>query len=1131
MVRVLSKRAYRLGFLTLFQIFFLKAAVALNFTPQDRIEVQNGTSLGVEALKTAHREGQQTIASLTNERQLLISQAHTSLATINTLTNNKQALLSQAQIALDTINTLTNNKQALLSQAQTAQDTITTLTNDKQSLLSQAQTAQDTITALTNDKQSLLSQAQTAQDTITTLTNDKQSLLSQAQTAQDTINTLTAEKQALLSQAQTAQDTINTLTAEKQVLLSQAQTAQDTINTLTAEKQVLLSQAQTAQATISTLNSLVASEQAALQAGQTDITTARGNIDTMLGSTDLTTYLKAVALRESLRASETTITSAITVLNTLLGGSGTTYARAQAFRNLLLTTPTNIIADVATLRGYMVTSLGATAQVDLNTLAQALTSADASSGSTLLARMNAIKTILGAGADLNASAGAILAALLTTPTNVVADVATLRGYMVDSLGATAQVDLNTLAQALTSADASSGSTLLARMNAIKTILGAGADLNASAGAILAALLTTPTNVVADVATLRGYMVDSLGVTAQVDLNTLAQILTGVDASAGSTLQARIVAINTLLGGSGTSYARAQAIVDAYNTLNTLMTSEQAALQASQSDITTARGNINTVVGSAGATTHVKAVTARDNLKASETSIATAITALNALLGGSGTTHTRAQSVASTLDGVQSLSGLTSFTVTTAASNSSGTVSIIGNDGSAGRNYSIDYTSSIAAGGAVILTHSGSGNTITFINNSGGSITSAASLAAYLATAYPVSTVIKASLSTKASALKRILTTSTGNVSGDIARAQGLVVNTPGATLQADVDTVTGLIDGSDTSSGVLETKLTTVKDYIDSSATTIQIGLENLLTLLVGNTNFSLSLFAQISSQSSALDNSVTSLPNGATYGTITEAASSDDSGGVKMKINFGNGGETYNLPAHDLNIPTGSSFTLSNGGNNLVLKSTSVSIINNQVKALNYLRSMYPVGSKFTIALSDKITNLQIQIGGPGNSIQRVANLNRNILTTPTGVLSADFQALREHMVSFPGITAQGDVESLALLLTGTSSGSTLEARIGAPMVNGMSSNVLAIIGGSASSIAEGLGDPVSSNSTGLSNLIKGDGTQLGVVNGFDCSAFDNATTLHDQLTETLVLLGQKFNGGSPFTSIREALSIALNA
>jgi uncharacterized protein YbgA (DUF1722 family) len=1055
MVRVLSKRAYRLGFLTLFQIFFLKAAVALNFTPQDRIEVQNGTSLGVEALKTAHREGQQTIASLTNERQLLISQAHTSLATINTLTNNKQALLSQAQIALDTINTLTNNKQALLSQAQTAQDTITTLTNDKQSLLSQAQTAQDTITALTNDKQSLLSQAQTAQDTITTLTNDKQSLLSQAQTAQDTINTLTAEKQALLSQAQTAQDTINTLTAEKQVLLSQAQTAQDTINTLTAEKQVLLSQAQTAQATISTLNSLVASEQAALQAGQTDITTARGNIDTMLGSTDLTTYLKAVALRESLRASETTITSAITVLNTLLGGSGTTYARAQAFRNLLLTTPTNIIADVATLRGYMVTSLGATAQVDLNTLAQALTSADASSGSTLLARMNAIKTILGAGADLNASAGAILAALLTTPTNVVADVATLRGYMVDSLG----------------------------------------------------------------------------VTAQVDLNTLAQILTGVDASAGSTLQARIVAINTLLGGSGTSYARAQAIVDAYNTLNTLMTSEQAALQASQSDITTARGNINTVVGSAGATTHVKAVTARDNLKASETSIATAITALNALLGGSGTTHTRAQSVASTLDGVQSLSGLTSFTVTTAASNSSGTVSIIGNDGSAGRNYSIDYTSSIAAGGAVILTHSGSGNTITFINNSGGSITSAASLAAYLATAYPVSTVIKASLSTKASALKRILTTSTGNVSGDIARAQGLVVNTPGATLQADVDTVTGLIDGSDTSSGVLETKLTTVKDYIDSSATTIQIGLENLLTLLVGNTNFSLSLFAQISSQSSALDNSVTSLPNGATYGTITEAASSDDSGGVKMKINFGNGGETYNLPAHDLNIPTGSSFTLSNGGNNLVLKSTSVSIINNQVKALNYLRSMYPVGSKFTIALSDKITNLQIQIGGPGNSIQRVANLNRNILTTPTGVLSADFQALREHMVSFPGITAQGDVESLALLLTGTSSGSTLEARIGAPMVNGMSSNVLAIIGGSASSIAEGLGDPVSSNSTGLSNLIKGDGTQLGVVNGFDCSAFDNATTLHDQLTETLVLLGQKFNGGSPFTSIREALSIALNA
>jgi len=118
------------------------------------------------------------------------------------------------------------------------------------------------------------------------------------------------------------------------------------------------------------------------------------------------------------------------------------------------------------------------------------------------------------------------------------------------------------------------------------------------------------------------------------------------------------------------------------------------------------------------------------------SISAAIDYMEEALGGSGVPMDRIKSANALLDGAQNLSGLNNFTVTAAATRSSNTVSIIGNDGASSQTYSIAYSSPIASSDTFTLTKGS--KSITFTNNSGGSITSANDLATYLSS-LPIST--------------------------------------------------------------------------------------------------------------------------------------------------------------------------------------------------------------------------------------------------------------------------------------------------------------------------------------------------------------------------------------------------------
>ena len=209
------------------------------------------------------------------------------------------------------------------------------------------------------------------------------------------------------------------------------------------------------------------------------------------------------------------------------------------------------------------------------------------------------------------------------------------------------------------------------------------------------------------------------------------------------------------------------------------------------------------------------------------------------------------------------------------------------------------------------------------------------------------------------------------------------------------------------------------------------------------------------------------------------------------------------------LGATNGSVFSLTNGGDSIVLYNRRGGTINTQNQAINYLASMYPIGSQISMAVSDKINNgISRLVGGSASSVRaKIAAVNASLLTMSTGVLATDLVITRSLLVNTPGATFQDDVQSINSLLNGTSSGSTSEARIGSPTVNDSASSVSGVIGGGGSDIASQLGDPVT-GTTGLAALIKNNGAALGTVSGIDCSAFDNGGDYYSQLNEFLNII-----------------------
>jgi fibronectin-binding autotransporter adhesin len=130
--------------------------------------------------------------------------------------------------------------------------------------------------------------------------------------------------------------------------------------------------------------------------------------------------------------------------------------------------------------------------------------------------------------------------------------------------------------------------------------------------------------------------------------------------------------------------------------------------------------------------------------------------------------------------------------------------------------------------------------------------------------------------------------------------------------------------------------------------------------------------------------------------------------------------------------------------------------------------------------SIDANITSLNTTLGGSGTAVARttaiqdsiranpgptvtgdISSLDSSLLTSPTGTLSTDLATVRGMMVTSPGASAQADVSGLDQLINGTSFGSTLQARIGSPVVNGSASNLATVIGTSGSDLSAQLGDP----------------------------------------------------------------------
>lgn len=415
--------------------------------------------------------------------------------------------------------------------------------------------------------------------------------------------------------------------------------------------------------------------------------------------------------------------------------------------------------------------------------------------------------------------------------------------------------------------------------------------------------------------------------------------------------------------------------------------------------------------------------------------------------------------------------------------------------------------------------------------------------------------------------------------GKIEATSNMLVNVPGANLQADVDKVNGLFRGlgafvsTEGLIGVPQLNATpstlsaviggapldgtvtvgsllgdpgagkTIVGNIGGSTTSVQAGLNDLSTLVAGNTTFATSLVAQVTTLSTTVDNSVSSLPGSASSATIGTSPVGDGSGGVNLGITgLGAADGTYNLSAAAIasggGIANGATFTLTNGANNIVLYNRSGSVISTAGQAIKYLATMYPVNSRMATGLAAKISNgLNVQIGGAASNIRaKVAAVDAAILVSPTGVVKDDLNTIASKLVSVPNSILETDIRDVNTIINGIPGSSTIQDRLGAPTINGVASNLSAVIGGAGGTIVSRLGDPVTGTS-GLAGLIRNNGAAVGPVNGFDAAAFDNAQDINAQITAFLAVLSQSNGlGGNfiqvpkgTFTSLRDFLA-ALN-
>jgi len=671
--------------------------------------------------------------------------------------------------------------------------------------------------------------------------------------------------------------------------------------------------------------------------------------------------------------------------------------------------------------------------------------------------------------------------------------------------------------------------IFGNLSSLYTLIGGSGTLINNVIGVDDLLLTTPTGVLTtDLNSLRSLLVPTLSVTAQADIQSLNLMING--SAGGSTLQARI-------GSLGSASSVLGMIGD---TTDGTVTSALGNTGAGNSSIASLLGNTsaslyNNIVGFGGILSQIdgtatdsgnisnKLETQIQSIQTGALQLSTAIDTINGLMGGSSSDiYHNLGAVNSNLDGVQSMSGLTNFVFTMAASNPGGnTVNIVGNDNNATNiTYSTTFNTNISAGATFSFVTGP--KRITFFNNSGSTISSAVQLASYLASSYPVGTIVTVNSLVKLEVLQEItggfynimsnlisldqelLITSTGVLPSDLATARSLLVTSPSSTLQNDIQTISSKISGTSSGSTIdvlLNNMATTIGgsstdlisslgspgsqtiiDNIGGPSVSVQAGLNALATTLVNNTSFSTSLYNQVVSTSYALDNSAYSLPNGSTFGTVG-TISSDGSGGVNVTIIAGGiPPGTYNISASSVisGVNYGNPFTLLGGSAAIVLTNLSGSRLSTQSGMLRYLQSMYPTTSKIVTYVSDKVSSINIMLGGSASITRaKIAAIDVALVQSPTGVVATDLAYLRGKIVGSLGISAEADVGQVSTLL-----GS------GATNLYTAATNIEATINASSAS-----------NSS----------------SGMNLTTFQNATTVYSQLEAFIALFN--FTGATTLT------------
>ena len=342
----------------------------------------------------------------------------------------------------------------------------------------------------------------------------------------------------------------------------------------------------------------------------------------------------------------------------------------------------------------------------------------------------------------------------------------------------------------------------------------------------------------------------------------------------------------------------------------------------------------------------------------------------------------------------------------------------------------------------------------------------------------------------------ILTTPTTSLSTDLTTARGLLVTTPGSTVQADIQTLASMINGA-ASGGTLEGRIGSAA--INSVASNISD--------VLGNPG------ASIAAQLGDPGADYTSISDYLEDEGSTESIVSQLGGILSKLIGVTNSGQSLNFIIGDPQRP------VVMGHPDFPLQDTHLSVL---------LGTGYPIATGVGVPPSYLAPSISAMLGGTGTTIvSRIQAILNRILVTPTETVRNDLSTLAALISDIPTATLEEDIRDINNRINGGSGTTSIQSRIGTPVLNGSISSLSSIIGGNQSTITEQLGDPVTGD-TGLSSLIKAGSASCSHLN---CNDFNNSSDLNAQLAAFISTMN---NGGTlppgSYNSLAEILAAMTN-